>query len=269
MLPEKGIPQDRNGGISLKQVRKKIFLLAVLILLVCAWTSPASRQTTESADSSDQQIDSGTAEEIGSAVVSAQAATEWNGLTAVYSNETGTELQNTILQIKCLDDQFILFELNTFGGRENSEDQTVIDRVGLMVIEADGSAWYESDDGKDTFHCSIGSDGCVRIADAAGAIPQQAEGIYLVDTVGAMQVNEELGIALLRYLPPESTGLTGTLTDANIQMQQEPDADGAYIFTASAADGTVVAQFLIASDLSWVLRTDSGTPMQIFGDTLG
>jgi hypothetical protein len=170
-----------------------------------------------------------------------------------------------------LEESFVLFELKLMQGSE-AEDGSVNTTVsGIMTLNEDGSAAYETADNAEkpqTINLTLKQTAAGLSADITsdGDFAISPDGHYdFIDN--DIEISEEISVAILEHLPTAATSLSGNNGEYTVNFSDELLSDWFYSVEAVLNDtGATSAKFLIAKDLSAVFRVDDDIePIMIYG----
>jgi hypothetical protein len=195
----------------------------------------------------------------------------WEELNASFARDDSSQYNNAVLNVKYLGDAFALFEFRLMEGSEAEDEvfETIIS--GIMLIDEDGTAVYETADDSEnplTINLKLTTDGMWKSADVTsdGNFIISPDGHY--DFIeGYIEVSDAASIAILEHLPTAATSLNHNNGEYTINFPDALISDWFYSVDAVFNDsGETLAKFLIAKDLSAVFRVDDDIePVMIYG----
>ncbi len=241
-----------------------LIVLSIVCVLALSGCSHDSDETTPT-----EMLPDVTADD--EATASYDVPEVWNDLNASFVRADSSQYNNATLKLKYIGDTFALFEFKLMEGSE-AEDSAVDTVVaGIALINEDGNAVYETVDGAEnpqTVTLSIDStaDGYTVDVTHSGDFDISPDGHY--DFIEAyIEVSDAASVAILEHLPTALTSLNHNNGEYTVGFPDAQIADWFYSVEAVFNDsGAVLAEFLIAKDLSAVFRVDADIePIMIYG----
>lgn len=251
-----------------------ICLIVVLTLLLSACggngpgPAPQPEPPSSSADGTPEEPAEPSAETPG---LDYAVPEVWEALNASFTRDDSSQYNNAVLNLKYLDEVFALFEFRLMEGIEEADAafDTIIS--GIMRIDEDGSAVYETADNAEkpltiTLTLTATEGGLSANVTHNGEFTISPDGHYDF-TEGYMEVSDVASIAILEHLPTAATSLNHNNGAYTINFPDALIADWFYSVEAVFDDsGQALAKFLIAKDLSAVFRADDDIePVLIYG----
>jgi hypothetical protein len=195
----------------------------------------------------------------------------WEELNASFTRDDSSQYNNAVLNLKYLGEVFALFEFRLMEGSESEDSAFDTILSGIMTINEDGSAAYETaPDAANplTVHLTLTQTDAGMTADVTseGNFTISPDGHY--DFIEAyIEVSAATSIAILEHLPTAATSLNSNNGAYTINFPDALISDWFYAVEAVFDDtGATLAKFLIAKDLSAVFRADDDiTPVLIYG----
>ncbi|MDR0918018.1 MAG: hypothetical protein LBM93_02015 [Oscillospiraceae bacterium] len=165
----------------------------------------------------------------------------------------------------------MLFELKLMQGSEEEDDSYNTIVAGIMTLNEDGSATYETADNAEnpqTINLTLKQteEGLSADITSDGDFTISPDGHY--DFIeGVIEVSEASAVALLEHLPTAATSLNSNNGEYTINYPDELISEWFYSAEAVFNDtGDTLAKFLIAKNLSAVFRVDDDIePIMIYG----
>jgi hypothetical protein len=195
----------------------------------------------------------------------------WETVNDSYARDDSSQYNNAVLNMKYLGDAFALFEFRLMEGSESEDEafETIIS--GIMLINEDGTAVYETADAAEnplSISLSLSMDDIWKQADVT------SEGNFIISpdghydfVEGSIEVSDAASVAILEHLPTAATSLNHNNGEYTINFPDALISDWFYSVDATFNDsGETLAKFLIAKDLSAVFRVDDDIePVMIYG----
>ncbi len=201
------------------------------------------------------------------ASTSARAASteDWAASRGVYARADGDQYNCGRLQLLPLESGCVLFEFDVMSGSEDEGESLDFRLSGTMLVEGDGSATWEGETGGGAVCLNLGLQGRTVKVTQKGDLPVSVAGTYAWSDAG-LEATAGLAQELLEGLPTAATSLNSNNGAYRLEMASEETDDWFYDVRALFRDsGGLLAEFLVASDLSAVYRVDVEAPVLLHG----
>ncbi len=196
----------------------------------------------------------------------------WGGFTSSFARSDSSQYNNATLQIKDLGDGIALFGFDIMEGSESTDRAESVNISGAFIANSDLTGTYEgiNESGETIFSINfqLAKDGQKLTVTHEGDIAMNPDGTYNW-LEGFIEADEGMAKALLENLPTAVTSLNSNLGAYTVNYPDSSILNYFYPVTATFDDtGAVLADFLVAGDLSsvWRLDTENGVPVLIFGE---
>ncbi len=223
----------------------RIFGLLLPILLCCVGCGQSSQST------------SGVPSEI------------WKEVFGSFTRQDSSQYKNGVLQMKYLSNSCVMFEFRLMEGSESEVATKTVVIPAVMLVDDNGVGRYESDSDAEkplSINFVLSEDGKQVNVTHTGETDISPDGVYIFTNAG-MEVSETSATSIINHLSTAATSLNSNVGVYTIQYPESLVSDWFYPVQATFDDtGKVLAQFLVAKDLSAVYRADDDiTPVLIFG----
>lgn len=190
----------------------------------------------------------------------------WNGISGTFLSEKKSGVPLSGIQVLSLDEENVLFEINARNGMKDEDvDMTL---SGIMTIEEGGKGVFMSVSENAPLRLDFKLEGGNYISIAQdGETPVSLEGKYVFSGVNK-GVNEQTVLLFLEHLPVVSSGLK--MNAGEYELKYSGEILDSWFFQVNgslSSDGSHLADFYVARDLSSVYRVDTDVPVKLWGSS--
>lgn len=199
--------------------------------------------------------------------INAQAAavSSWLEMSGTYSQDGGSQYNCGKLQLLPIDDSILLFEIDVMKGSEAADSTTDFRLPGTLFIEDNGVGIWEGETENGMVSLTFVLDGTSVEITQTGELPLSVEGRYTW-LEASLDMTAEAAGALIENLPTAATSLSSNNGAYRLEASDIVLDDWFYNIKAVFTDtGSILSEFLVATDMSAVYRIDTDEPILIYG----
>jgi hypothetical protein len=198
--------------------------------------------------------------------INARAANaSWLEMSGTCAQDGGSQYNNGKLQLLPIDDSILLFEIDVMKGSEAEDTAADFRLPGTMFIDENGVGIWEGETENGVVSLTFALDGKSIEITQTGDLPLSVEGRYSW-LEASLEMTAEAAGALVENLPTAATSLNSNNGAYRLEASDIVIDDWFYNIKAVFSDtGSVLSEFLVATDMSAVYRIDTDAPMLIYG----
>lgn len=187
---------------------------------------------------------------------------DWYEVKGTYAKDDNSQYNNAILSLMYLDNDVVMFEFFVMEGSESEDTSNSFCLPGAFYVDENGIGIYNHPKTGDvTITFELNESGVS--VNQSGNLKFNVSGQYeFVEDY--IKVTEEAAIEILEQLPPATTSLNQYNKGSKLVMSEEM-VDGWFYDVKAYLEGSVIAEFYIAADMSAVYRVDTDVPILIWG----
>lgn len=188
-----------------------------------------------------------------------ESSSFWKEVCGSYAREDSSQYSNGVLSMKYLGEDAVIAEIKLMEGSESETESIETIISGVMLTEDNvGTITYQNDENPISISFEISNDLKSVEITHTGELDISPDGKYEFTNEG-IEASDESVMAILSYLPEDSTGLYGGASEYTINPPESLVEDWFYPVNAMDKDNeTLWASFIIAKDMSSVYRVNEG-----------